>query len=413
MTVSVWRLAPFRWIIASQGWALTGTVIGNVAIPLVAVTVLGAGAFELSMVSVARYLPNLLFSALLGIQVDRLRLRRAAVAADWARAAILAIIPLAWMAGHLNLWLLIGVSAALGTVRIVFDLALSSAIPLLIPEHQRKRANASFETLGTIANVAGPGLGGLVVAVIGAPLALLVNAVTYVASALCLRRLPEPERPPTDEEARDRKGWQVLGRGFVELARQPVLVALIGAGALSNMALMAFQSVYFAYALDQWGLSEFVAAAILAAVAFGTIVGNLAAEPWSNRTGARTILMVAFSVGAVGSMPLLVLTQHPGAAIALLITSFVLWGFAFGVSNVISTTYRQKVIPAAVMGRVLGAARTLVFGAFPFGAAAGGVVASHWGFTGVAVLNVALNLVAVTVLILGLRHSRATELSEI
>ncbi|MDO5645194.1 MAG: MFS transporter [Dermabacter sp.] len=413
MTDSVWRLASFRWIIASQGWALTGTVIGNVAIPLVAVTVLGAGAFELSMVSVARYLPNLLFSALLGIQVDRLRLRRAAVAADWARAAILAIIPLAWMAGHLNLWLLIGVSAALGTVRIVFDLALSSAIPLLIPEHQRKRANASFETLGTIANVAGPGLGGLVVAVIGAPLALLVNAVTYVASALCLRRLPEPERPPTDEEAEGRKGWQVLGRGFVELARQPVLVALIGAGALSNMALMAFQSVYFAYALEQWGLSEFVAAAILVAVAFGTIVGNLAAEPWSNRTVARKILMVAFSVGAVGSLPLLVLTQHPGAAIALLVTSFVLWGFAFGVSNVISTTYRQKVIPAAVMGRVLGAARTLVFGAFPFGAAAGGVVAGQWGFTGVAVLNVALNLVAVTVLILGLRHSRATELSEI
>lgn len=413
MTASVWRLPAFRWIIASQGWALTGTVIGNVAIPLVAVTVLGAGAFELSMVSVARYLPNLLFSALLGIQVDRLRLRRVAVAADWARAAILAIIPLAWMTGHLNLWLLIGVSAALGTVRIVFDLALSSAIPILIPERQRKRANASFETLGTIANVAGPGLGGLVVAVIGAPLALLVNAVTYVASALCLRRLPEPERPLTHEEVGDRKGWQVLGRGFVELARQPVLVALIGAGALSNMALMAFQSVYFAYALEQWGLSEFVAAAILSAVAFGTIVGNLAAEPWSDRTGARKILMVAFSVGAVGSMPLVVLTRHPGAAVALLVTSFVLWGFAFGVSNVISTTYRQKVIPAAVMGRVLGAARTLVFGAFPLGAAAGGVAASHWGFAGVAVLNVALNLVAVTVLIIGLRHSRATELSEI
>ncbi len=410
---SVWRLAPFRWIMASQAWALTGTVIGNVAIPLVAVTVLDAGALELSIVSVARYLPNLLFSVLLGIQVDRLPLRRTAVAMDWARATILSVVPITWMAGYLTLWLLVLVSAGLGTVRIVFDLALSSAIPILIPEDRRKRANASLETVGTVANVAGPGLGGLVVASIGAPLALFFNAATYVASALCVRRLPEPERPISDDEDVEVDGRRLarLGRGFSELGKQPVLMALIGAGAISNMALMAFQSVYFAYAMDLWGLSEFVAATIMAAVAFGTVVGNLSAEPWSTRMENRTILVVVYLVVVLGSVPLLALTRNRDAAVPLLVAAFVLWGFGFGVSNVIGVTYRQKVIPAAVMGRVLGAARTLVFGAFPLGAAAGGVVARWWAFEGVAALNGVLNVMAIAVLALGLRHAKASGLS--
>lgn len=406
----------YRSIFLSHVWSSAGTVVGNVAIPLVAVSVLKASPFELSVISIARYLPNLVLSFYMGILVDRLPLKKTAISMDYCRAGVLIIVPIAWITGNLNFTLLVLVSAILGSIRIPFELSLSSIIPILIPEEKRKSANANFETISNISNIAGPGLGGVFVGLIGAPLALLFHAVSSILSAFSLKNLDEPIRDFEINDSSEDKKFELkkIFSGFSEFFRYPVLVALIGAGAISNMALLSFQSVYYAYALENWNFTEAVAASLIAAIAVGSISGNRAVSYWSKFMVSQKILVTTYILIFVSSLLLITIENlEYTVKVLFLFGIFLVWGFSFGVFNVLGVTYRQKVIPSAVMGRVLGAARTMLFGAFPLGALLGGIFSNLYGFIGVVSVNIFLNFLSLVILIYGMKRPEAHVLEDL
>ena len=183
----------FRWYWGGQSLSLVGTQVSAIAMPLIAVLTLGAGAGGVSAVATAAFLPNLLSPLLFGHWLEGRPKRRLMVLADLARAVLIASVPVAYLVGGLSLELLIGVAFAIGTASVAFDIAGFAYLPTFVEEDRLPEANRAMQGSATVAQVAGPGLGGLLVQLLGAPLAAAADAVSYVASAFGIARAHGPE----------------------------------------------------------------------------------------------------------------------------------------------------------------------------------------------------------------------------
>lgn len=171
-----------------------GSFVTTLALPLLAAITLDASPFEMGVLAAAGTLPNLLFGLHVGVWVDRLRRRPIMIAADFGRAALLLIIPIASLLDMLSLPLLIAVAFAVGTLTVCFDVSYMSYLPTLVSDEQLIDANSKLEGSVAIAQVIGPGLAGFLVALITAPFAILVDAVTFVYSGIMVGRIEHPER---------------------------------------------------------------------------------------------------------------------------------------------------------------------------------------------------------------------------
>ena len=201
------RSRPFRWYWAGQSLSFLGSQVGVVALPLVAALSLEADPAGVSAVATAAMLPNLLFSLLVGNWVERRDHRRIMIPADLARALLIAVIPVAWLAGVLTLPLLVGVAFLTGVAGVFFEISGFAYVPSLLPARDLAAANRAVQGSSTVTEVAGPGLAGLLVQAVGPPLAMVVDAVSYLASALgcCWAGSRPTSGPPRTAPTRTRR----------------------------------------------------------------------------------------------------------------------------------------------------------------------------------------------------------------
>jgi MFS family permease len=292
----LWRHPDFLRLWSAETISQVGTQVSNLALPLVAIVTLDATAFEVAALGTVVFLPWLLFSLPAGVWVDRLRRRPILVVADLGRGLLLASVPVAWAFDALTLWQLYAVGFGTGVLTVFFDVAYQSYLPALVDRDRLVEGNSKLEVSRSAAQIAGPGLAGALVAAVTAPAAILLDAVSFLASALFLGRIRR--RETRVEPDGGRRSMRVeLAEGLRFVLSQPLLRAMAASTALFNFFNCVLGSVVLVYLVRGLDLSPAVIGVVLMAGNVGFLGGALLASRFSRWLGLGPAIVLGSACG--------------------------------------------------------------------------------------------------------------------
>ncbi|MFC1420503.1 MFS transporter [Streptacidiphilus cavernicola] len=368
------RDRPFRGYWSGQTVSLFGDQVSMVALPLVAVLMLHAGAAEMGRLTAAGLLPSLLFSLHAGVWADRRgHRRRMMIAADLGRFLLVGSIPVVYAVGGLGLAQLYAVAFAAGTLSVLFEVGNAAVFVSLVPTERFVQGNSLVNGSRAMSYVGGTSLGGLLVQLLSAPYALVADACSYLVSAAFLARIA-PVEPPVAE-----RGRGDLWAGFRLIARSPLLRPNCAAVVTLNFFNFAFQAVFVLYATTALGISPGLLGLVLGAGAVGSVIGSVVTGRIVRRIGIGPAVVLGF---AAFPAPLLLVPLASGPRSAALVLLFLAeFGSGFGVMvlDIASGSMNAAVIPHELRSRVAGATRLFNYGIRPLGALAGGWLGSVLG----------------------------------
>ncbi|WP_323959893.1 MFS transporter [Arthrobacter sp. JZ12] len=373
---SLLGIRNFRLLLIGQTTSQLGAQVSGVAIPLLAVLTLEASAFEVGLVAASSTLAFALIGLPAGAWLDRVHRRPVLIASDWIRAILMLSIPAAAVLGVLSIFQLVIVSLLSGFARVFFDVGYQSYIPSVIGKNRVLAGNSAMETIRASGQVVGPGLGGWLVGLIGAAAVLLVQAFTFVVSAVSLMAIRSPE--PEIERSPERPNlWRQIRDGLFFVLNNRILRSVAIASAAGNFAFALASAVTFIFMSRELGLTP---AAIGIMIALGSLaaLGGAALTPLLSRIfGSARIIWL--SLVATGPFALLTPLAQPGWWVLLLLAGLAvgeLGQIVYAVSNV---SLRQQLCPDHLLGRVNATMRFLIMGAFPLGALLGGLLGDAAG----------------------------------
>jgi MFS family permease len=369
----------FRRLWLGQTISVFGDQITQLGLPLVAVLTLGADASQMGLLTAVGLLPHLLFSLPAGVWLDRVRLRRRLmIAADFGRAVLIGSIPLAYVTGALSMPQLYVVGFLTGSLAVVFDLSWNTLFVAVTSRDRYVEAMALLNGSRSLASVAGPTIGGLLVQVLGAPLAMLADALSFLGSVVFLRRIRSPE-PPVDPEPGSVRGQTEAGLRFVlgDSIMRPTLLSV----ATINLFTFASSALFVLYATTILGVSPGALGLALGTGAVGSVIGALVAT----RIGRRIGLGPAYALGCVVFPVSLLLIPLAGPEMAMPLILALLFGSEFGAGlgvmildiNVGAIIYART--PDRIRARAGGAFRFVNYGVRPLGALLGGALGGAIG----------------------------------
>ncbi len=376
----LWRHGDFLKLWSAETISRFGSEISGLALPLVAIVVLHESAFKVALLATIAFLPFILFTLPAGVWVDRLPRRPILVAGDLGRALALVSVPLAYAFDALTIWQLYAVGFFVGIGTVFFDVAYQSYLPSLVSRHQLVEGNSKLEVSRSASQIGGPGAAGGLIALLTAPGAVLVDAISFVCSALFLFRIRKSEVLPEREGPRrgpfeGMKSEVAEGLRFVLGHRH--LRAIVACTGSSNFFSTFMFSIFLVYAVREVGLSAGVIGVVFALGNVGFLGGALLANRISGWLGVGpTIVGSAF---VFGPSLLLIPLAPRGAEIPFFVAAFGLTGFAAVVYNITQVSYRQAICPERMQGRMNSVVRFVVWGTIPLGSLAGGALASGLG----------------------------------
>jgi MFS family permease len=371
---------PVRWgggfgqLWGSIAVSLMGTQVSLLALPLTALVALEATPSQVALLAAAGTAPFLVFGLPAGAWVDRWSLRGLMVTTDVARGVLLASVPLGWLLGFLSLAQLYLVSFGVGSLSVLFDVASLSVLPALVPRRQIAATNGRLEAARAVAQTSGPGLGGVLVQVLTAPLAVALDAASYLVSAVLLRKLP-PVPSPVRPAKREPLVREVTAGLRFCLQHAYIRPLALGA-AWMNLWVEAFLAVLVTYAVRDLGLSAATVGLVLAGSNVGYLLGSLLVPRLNQIWGVGrsialgAVLQVGFVVATLARSGLPVLWLTLGLAIS---------ATGVGIWNVDAVSLRQATTPPAMLARMNASNRFLIWGTMPLGAALGALLASSLG----------------------------------
>lgn len=354
-----------------------GSAVTSVALPLTAVVVLHATTFEVGLLTAATYAAWLLVGLPAGVLVGRLPLRGTQLAMDLVRAAAVMSVPVAWWAGLLTLWQLVVVALVVSIASVFFEIGNMTFLPALVPAEELTARNSLMSGTHATVQLAGPSLGGVLVQLLGAVPALVTDAVSYVVSAVLLRRLPERTVPAPERRA---SMWTDIREGWHFVVRHPVMGPCMWEATAVNFACGALMALTPVYLVRELGASPGLVGVLMAAEGLGTLAGAALAPRIGRRWGsARTTLVTS----ALGSVTALLIPLGDGAA-GMVWFALGTIGFAAGVvvGSITTRTLRQRVTPSELLSRVMATVRFVSWGAIPVGSLAAGALGSVIGIRG-------------------------------
>lgn len=372
----LWRNADFLKLWAAQSVSLFGSEVTLLALPLIAALALRATPAQMGLLAAAGQAPFLLFSLFTGVWVDRVRRRPLLVAADLGRAVLLLSIPVAALLGVLHISQLYVVAFAVGSFSVIFEVAHFAFIPAILRREQLVDGNSKLQISYSVAESAGPGVAGMLVQLLSAPLAVLLDVISFLVSALFLRSIrvvePQPVQSPANKHV-----WQEIGAGLRALLGHPLLRPIILTGITSNIFLYGLTAVYVLYATRDLGITPLVLGLVFAAGGLGAVPGAILSRRVVQRYGVGPTIIGGWMLEGLALL-LVPLAAGPWS-VALLVVSQVLRGVSGTIANIHQWSLRQAVTPDELQGRVTASHRFLVYGAMPFGSLMGGLLASAIG----------------------------------
>jgi MFS family permease len=372
------RQRDFRNFWIADALSQLGNRITVLATPLLAITMLDASNFEVALLRTLETAAWLVFGLPVGAWCDRMRARRVMMVSDIARAVAFGTIPLAALFGVLSIWQLCVVAAAAGTLTVFFDVAHQTYLPRLIPRDDLIEGNARLQANTSVAAVVSPSIGGFIIQWFTAPVAILVNAVSFLWSAAWLRSIRSTETiTPRTGKPRLR---QEIREGLRLVFHHPLLRVMAVTGALQGL----FQSAHLAVAvvfLARVIHLEPGAIGLLSSTGLvGAVLGAFVAQPLATRLGqARLLRIAALAFG--GLFLLYPLTQPNWGLLTWAIAGFVT-SWAVVVLNVVTISFQQSVCPDHLLSRVNATMKFLTWGAIPVGSVLGGALTAAVGLRG-------------------------------
>jgi MFS family permease len=374
----LWRHGDFMKLWSAETISQFGTAVSQLAIPLVAIVILKASAFEVALLGTIEFLPFLLFTLPAGVWVDRLPRRAILIAGDLGRAGLLATIPIAYAFDAITLWQLYVVGFFTGICTVFFDVAYQSYLPALVDRDALVEGNSKLEISRSGAQLAGPALAGGLIGLITAPYAILLDAISYVGSGAFVFRISKREQPRQREKGAPKpKMRHELSEGLRYVITHPYLrPQAMSTGTANFFTSLAF-AIFLVFAVRELHMS-----AGLIGLAFG--IGNtgwLLAALVTNRVQRRLGVGPTTVLGTT-------LTPIAGLLYAIAPASFplpfligggVLLGLGAVMYNITQVSLRQAITPERIQGRMNSVMRFIVWGTIPLGQLAGGVLGSTIG----------------------------------
>ncbi|MFE5582818.1 MFS transporter [Kitasatospora sp. NPDC056531] len=378
----------FRLLWAGQTVSRLGSSVTTVALPLVAVLTLDAGPLATGLLTSAIWLPWLLFGLPAGVWVGRVSRRAVMIGCNLGSAALFASVPVAGWFGVLTMAHLLAVAFLGGVCSVFFDAADQAYLPELVAPEDLIEGNAKLTGSGSAAEVAGRGLAGLIVQLVGAAAGLLIDAVSFLIAAGTLLRIRSRPEPVVREQT------GMLGQvreGLSFLLGDPYLRAFLCFGAAANFALMGYQSILALFLVRAAGIAPGWVGALASAAAVGGVLGSLAARPLCRPLGtARGTRIVLLTVAPFG---LLMPLAGPGLGTALYVLGSLAVVAAVVLCNIVLGSFRQSYTPPELLTRVAAGSMFAVHATIPLGALAGGALgaviglrATMWVMTGLLTL---------------------------
>lgn len=361
-----------------------GTQVSELAIPFVAIEILQASIFQVALLNVVDFLPFLLIGLPAGVWVDRLRRRPVMIAGDLGRAVALATIPVAFLLGVLTIVQIYVVGFIVGVLTVFFDVAYQSYLPSVVARDQLQEGNAKLEISRAGAFVVGPGLAGVLIGVLRAPLAVALDALSFLGSALFLLLIRRPEPAPEVHCEKGQPGpgmRREMAEGLRYVLGHAYLKNIAACTATANLSGTIATSVMLVYAVRELGMMAQAIGLAFSIGATGALLGAFLANRVSTRLGVGPTIIAFAGVGGLVLLPLALVPA--GTSMPVLVALVALFGFVTGVStvvyNVAQVSLRQAITPTQMQGRMNATMRWFVWGTIPIGGLLGGVLGSVLG----------------------------------
>ncbi len=345
-----------------------------------AILVLEASPFQVGLLNAADTLPFLVVGLPAGVWIDRLRRRPILIVGDLGRAVLLASIPIAHLLDALSMLQLYLVGFAVGVLTVFFDVAYQSYLPALVDRERLVEGNAKLEISRSAAAVAGPPVGGALVGVLSAPIAIFLDALSFLASAIFLFaiRKPEPVPEPRLDETGERVGMlRSIREGLAYVATHRLLRHIAATTGVGNLFGAIGFAVLMIYLVRDLGLTPGTIGLVLGIGSLGFLAGALLPDRVQRRIGLGPTIVVSAALDGLALF--LVPLAPPAMPIPFLIASGVLLGIGQVVYNVSQVSLRQAITPDNMLGRMNATMRFIVFGTMPIGAVIGGILGGAIG----------------------------------
>ncbi|WP_405010489.1 MFS transporter [Kitasatospora sp. NBC_01539] len=368
------RVREFRRYWTGQSISSVGDQVTAIVLPLVAVGTLHADAGRMGLLTAAGWLPSLLFALPAGTWADRRgNRRRVMIAADLGRAVLLLTVPVAYVLDVLTLTQLFTVAFAMGTLSVLFDVCNAHLFVAVVPGGRYVEGNSLVSGSRAMSAATGPGIGGGLVQLLAAPLALVTDALSFVASAFALGRI-RPTEPPAEPRERG-----ALAAGLRFIRTTPVMRASLLGTATVNLFTFMIAALFVLYATTTLGLSAGLLGAVLSAGALGGLLGAAVTGRITRRIGlGRTAVLGLVAYPA----PLLLVPAAGGGrwtVVGVLLAAVFGSGVGVMILDITVGSLFAAVVPDRLRSRVTGAYQAVNFGIRPLGSVLGGVLGSTLG----------------------------------
>ncbi len=405
-TKQLFRNPRFAWLFTAQTLSVMGSQLGGFAVTVVAVVMLSATEGEMGILNAANTAAFLVVGLLAGAWVDRWVKRRVMIIADLVRMVMMALIPILYFAGSLQIWHLIIIGAVVGVATVFFDVAYQSVIPILFKSEHIAPANSALETSSQISHISGPPIAGSLIAFMTAPVVLIFDAVSFGISALTLSFIKDDEKPKPLEDRRPLHKESAEGVKFVW--NEPITRAVSFCTSSTNLFNTIGTTLMGIYVLRELEISLPVFGLIMTIAGVGGLLGASLSAKLADWIGEGQLIAIsAFgSAAAFMMVPLTGLVDHFWAPFILAAIEFAISFFVL-TYNITQVSARQRICPKPLLGRMNASIRFFVWGVMPIGALLAGVLGTAFGaFTTIIIGGVGMLFASLFVILHPLARMR-------
>jgi predicted MFS family arabinose efflux permease len=384
--------------------SLFGMQVSGLALPLTAVLSLGASASEMGVLSAARWLPYLLVGLFAGVWLDRVRRRPVLIVTHLGRAGLLASIPVASVLGVLHIEQLYVVSFAIGGLMIFSDAAYQSFLPSLVAHDDLVDGNSKFELSRSLATIVGPGIGGWLVQVLSAPVAIAADSISFVVDALLVGQIRTAEPQPGDSRT-NRNVWREVGEGLRWVFGNPYLRPIQATSMSFICANAVWSTVYILFLTRELGIEPTLLGLIFAAGGPGALVGSVIAGAAARRLGLGSQIVYSQILAGMAIMIIPLAAWQRAAAVPLLLIGSFLAGLTITLGSIGELSLRQGITPPHLLGRTNATMRSLNWGTVTAGSVIGGFLGDSIGLAPTLLVGAVGSLLSVLWLVFSpVRH---------
>ena len=372
---TLWRHRDFLLLWAGQSVSEMGSAVTQLALPLTAVVILRASTFQIGLLTSAATVAFAVIALPAGALVDRWAKRRLMIWCDAARMLIIGSVPVAAALHLLTLGQLYAVAVTAGVGTVFFDVAYQSYLPVVVAREHLVDGNGKLGATQSFAQVAGPGLGGGLVGLVGAARALGADAISYAISVASLLAIRVREDAPADG---DRAGLRAeIAEGLSFVLRHPILRKIAACTGTANLFGSMGTALEIVFLIRVLRVRPADTGLLIAVASLGGVAGGVLAGRLSRRIGSARIIW--FSMLVLGLPQLLIPLAAPGWRVAAFAVGMAFFSFSAVVYNVAQVSYRQAICPPRLLGRMNAAIRWVVWGTLPLGGVIGGALGTTIG----------------------------------